>query len=89
MHHRAVIPEILDSLPPDDRQAQRSRRELRFINTVMGNSRWILSGLSEAAHGAEVHELGAGDGCLLRKIAVSYASLYPIQKWQQQQPRLG
>tara|TARA_B100000927_G_scaffold26560_1_gene19932 strand:+ start:283 stop:918 length:636 start_codon:yes stop_codon:yes gene_type:complete len=69
VHHRAVIPEILDSLPPDDRQAQRSRRELRFINTVMGNSRWILSCLSGAAYGAEVHELGAGDGSLLRKIA--------------------
>ena len=69
MHDRAVIPEILDSLSPDDRQAQRSRRELRFINAVMGNSRWILSCLSGAVHGAEVHELGAGEGCLLRKIA--------------------
>ena len=36
VHHRSVTPEILDSLPPDDRQAQRSRRELRLINRVMG-----------------------------------------------------
>lgn len=69
MQARAVIPEILDSLPPDDRRARRSRRELRFINALMGNTRWILSCLSEAVPGTEVHELGAGDGCLLRKLA--------------------
>ena len=69
VHRRAVVPEILDSLPPDDRQAQRSRRELRCINSLMGNTRWILSCLSAAVPGTEVHELGAGDGLLLSKIS--------------------
>ena len=66
---RAVLPEILDSLPPDDQRALRSRRDLRFINALMGNTRWILSCLSEAVPGTEVHELGAGDGRLLGKLA--------------------
>ena len=69
VRHREVIPEILDSLPPDDREGQRSRRELRYIDVLMGNSRWILSRLPDPRSGTEVHELGAGDGCLLGKIA--------------------
>ena len=62
---RALQPEILDSLPPDDGEAQRSRRDLRRINFLMGNHRWIRRQV--ATSGASlVVELGAGGGEVLR-----------------------
>jgi hypothetical protein len=65
---RAVVPELLDSLPADDPAARRSRRELRWINALMGNERWILRQL--CAHPAAtlqgILELGAGEGDLAR-----------------------
>ena len=65
---REVTPEILDSLSPDDVQAQRSRQDLRFINAIMGNTRWIMSSLSDLPPGTEIHELGAGDGSLTGRL---------------------
>ena len=41
MLKRTVIPELLDHLPADDPHAMRSRRDLRRINFLMGNERWI------------------------------------------------
>ena len=38
---RVVKPEILDELDGSDPRAIRSRRDLRFINLLMGNERWI------------------------------------------------
>jgi hypothetical protein len=43
---RQVLPEILDHLPADDPEAIGSRRDLRRINFLMGNKRWIF----EMAH---------------------------------------
>jgi len=67
---RQVLPEWLDELPASDPRAQRSRRELRWINALMGNERWILRQLqahpSAAMQG--VLELGAGEGHLCQKI---------------------
>jgi len=62
---RQIVPEILDSLPGDDPEALRSRRDLRLINFLMGNERWILQ---QDYHGGVI-ELGAGEGALTRKLA--------------------
>ena len=65
---RMVQPEILDALPHDDPQAIRSRRDLRLINALMGNFRWLRRRI--AAHGGgRIVELGAGDGGLLARLA--------------------
>ena len=70
MAHRIVKPEWLDALPASDPRAQRSRKELRWINFLMGNERWILRQLAAPfmplAKG--IIELGAGDGALCRKL---------------------
>ena len=62
---RQIVPEILDALPGDDLGALRSRRDLRLINFLMGNERWILK---QDFRGGVI-ELGAGDGQLTRKLA--------------------
>lgn len=65
---RQVLPEILDSLAPDDPRARRSRRDLGFINAIMGNYRW-LSGKMRAADtdgSFQWIETGSGDGPLAR-----------------------
>ena len=92
---REVTPEILDSLSPDDVQAQRSRRDLGRINALMGNARWMLSCLSNVPPETEIHELGAGDGCLLGRLAAKGfrsrgydlaprpAGLSEVVSWQQ------
>lgn len=68
---RVVVPEILDHLAADDAEALRSRRDLRRINFLMGNERWVLAaarGFPEAAEQGIV-EIGAGDGMLCGKLA--------------------
>jgi len=64
MDQRVVIPELLDHLPADDPEALRSRRDLRRINFLMGNERWICRSVcrfpEEANRG--IVEIGAGDG---------------------------
>jgi 2-polyprenyl-3-methyl-5-hydroxy-6-metoxy-1,4-benzoquinol methylase len=71
---RLVEPEIIDQLPPDHPDVIRSRRDLRMINFLMGNERWIarnLRGFPEArARG--VIEIGAGEGTLLKSLACRY-----------------
>ena len=71
MGKRVVIPELLDHLPTDDPEARRSRRDLRRINLMMGNERWICRTVSrfpdEANRG--IVEIGAGDGILCNKLA--------------------
>lgn len=71
MQQRIVIPEILDHLPVDDPAAMRSRADLRRINFLMGNERWVLRmlGNHRAVMVRGVTELGAGDGALAVKIA--------------------
>jgi len=63
---RLVVPEILDELPPDDPRAVRSRRDLRLINSLMGNYRWLSRRIEhvqkENPHGWV--EIGSGDGSL-------------------------
>lgn len=68
---RVVVPEILDDLPMDDPAAQASRKDLRRINFLMGNERWIIRQLSTRPdiHDAKIVEWGAGDGGLTAKLA--------------------
>ena len=70
MKTRIVRSEILDHLPPDDPAAQRSRRDLRRINFLMGNERWVCRTIRQFPEAASrgIVELGAGDGALAGKI---------------------
>ena len=58
---RTVLPEMLDALPPDDPEAQGSRRDLTRINGLMGNAR-IVASLLAARPPGRLLEIGAGDG---------------------------
>lgn len=65
---RQVLPELLDFLSHDDPVAMRSRDELRLVNHIMGNYRWVCSTIRQsAARDARVLELGAGDGTLAKR----------------------
>jgi hypothetical protein len=63
---RLVTPEILDSLPSCNIDAQASRRDLRLINKLMSNQSWIRRSLRKSVDDTEAHycEIGAGDGSL-------------------------
>ncbi len=73
MSARVVVPEWLDRLPPEDPAARRSRRDLRRINFLMGNERWVLRSLrGEPVMSAGCSEWGAGTGELTRRLAQAY-----------------
>ena len=66
---RSVQPELLDQLPHDDPGAIGSRRDLRRINVLMGNHRWLCKAASQGGGGSNhIIELGAGDGVLARRM---------------------
>ncbi|NNC87531.1 MAG: hypothetical protein HKN82_03605 [Akkermansiaceae bacterium] len=67
---RKVMAEILDALPADDPEAVASRRDLRRINALMGNFRWMrraMRALPGDRRGGLV-EIGAGDGGFLEMV---------------------
>jgi hypothetical protein len=75
---RVVRREILDDLPAHDPSALRARLDLRTINALMGNNRWMRRALRGAmektrrlrANGEQSFvEVGAGDGRLCRKLS--------------------
>jgi hypothetical protein len=68
---RIVQPEILDTLPPDDSRALRSRRDLRRVNSCILNDAIMAKALKNFLPAApkEIVELGAGDGNLLLQVA--------------------
>jgi hypothetical protein len=69
---RQITREWLDSLPPEDPTAIRSRRDLRRVNAWMGNPRILAHALQSAANGQPwrtLVELGSGDGHLLLQVA--------------------
>ena len=67
---RKIEPEILDNLPPDAAGVREARRDLRRINAIMGNHRWIHRELRRHVRpGDRVAELGAGDGSLALRMA--------------------
>ncbi|MDF1739878.1 MAG: hypothetical protein P1U86_12025 [Verrucomicrobiales bacterium] len=59
---RIVQPEILDSLPADAPDAVRSRQDLRRINYLMDNFRWLERALEDAElpRGSHIVEVGSG-----------------------------
>jgi hypothetical protein len=61
---RIVQPELLDTLLPADPRAIRSRRDLRRVNSWMGNVGIMANALKENFSGTpkQITELGAGDG---------------------------
>ncbi|MEO8080446.1 MAG: methyltransferase domain-containing protein [Caldimonas sp.] len=72
---RVLEPETLDHLAPQDPAAQRSRRDLRRVNRVMG-ARAILARALERAlpttdgpRPLRLLELGCGDGRLMLEVA--------------------
>lgn len=66
---RTLQPELLDSLPHDHPDALHSRRDLRLINQLMGNYRWVMRTLRRRLrNGERVLELGAGHGELGRRL---------------------
>jgi len=69
MLQRHLVSEQLDSLPADHPDAIGSRRDLRLIDRIMGNSRWIARQLRTSPFAAgRCVEFGAGDGALARRV---------------------
>jgi hypothetical protein len=69
--NRLVQPELLDTLPPEDPRAIRSRRDLRRVNGWMGNARIMRAALKNfrpAGTSAGLLEIGAGDGNFLLRV---------------------
>lgn len=77
---RIVQPELLDTLPPEDPRAVRSRRDLRRVNAWMGNHSIMASALQNNFNGrapGSITELGAGDGNFLLSVVTKIAQRGP------------
>lgn len=72
---RVLEPETLDHLAPDDPAAQRSRRDLRRVNRVMGAPAILARAIERVrpsvapGRALRVLELGCGDGRLMLDVA--------------------
>ncbi len=66
---RQLTPELLDQLAFDDPAAIRSRADLRIINTIAGNHRWLDKCLRQLKP-RHVVELGAGCARLSQRLAL-------------------
>lgn len=65
---RRVEAEWLDELAEEDERARGSRRDLRIINYLMGNERWLVGRAKASGVEGLVVEMGAGAGCLGKKL---------------------
>ena len=77
---RIVKPELLDTLPPNDPRAIRSRRDLRHINSWMRNHSIMADALkNNSGHLApeQITELGAGDGNFMLRLAQKMSPRWP------------
>jgi hypothetical protein len=77
---RIVEPELLDTLPPGDPRAVRSRRDLCRVNAWMGNHAIMAKVLQKNLnHHAprQITELGAGDGSFLLRVAKKISPRQP------------
>ncbi len=78
MKLRRVLPELLDSLAPDDPQAQRLHSGIEYFNRLLGNYRWFSREIgSYLVPGDRVLEIGAGKGRLLREVTAAIAAGEP------------
>ncbi len=71
---RVLEPETLDHLAPDDPAAQRSRRDLRRVNAIMGARAILVRALGRVLPARQraslrILEIGCGDGLLLLDVA--------------------
>lgn len=69
---RIVVPELLDTLPPQDQSALRSRLDLRRLNQWMHHPQRLARILAEHLNcntTRRIIELGAGDGHFLLSVA--------------------
>jgi hypothetical protein len=69
---RQVEPELLDHLAADDPRAIHSRRDLRWINSIMAQPRIMARALLQhygPAAPRTILDLGCGDGTLMLKVA--------------------
>lgn len=75
---RIVTPELLDQLPDDHPDAQRNRREIHWINCLMGNYRWFQRVLPKVINNGEpILEIGAGSGQLANHLKSTIPSFQP------------
>lgn len=65
---RMVEPEWLDTMPPEDPRARRSRRDLARLNALMRNAGLVASEL-RATPMERIAEIGAGDGGFAVRLA--------------------
>jgi 2-polyprenyl-3-methyl-5-hydroxy-6-metoxy-1,4-benzoquinol methylase len=69
---RTIQPELLDTLSPHHPDALHSRRDLRLINRLMGNHRWLEKTLRSCVRSDErTLEIGAGTGELSARLATA------------------
>lgn len=79
---RELQPELLDSLPADHPDALHNRRDLRLVNFVMGNHRWLARTLArELLLGDKVLEIGAGTGELGLRLAAQGCAVDGLDLW--------
>jgi hypothetical protein len=77
---RIVQPEILDTLPPDNPRAVRSRRDLCRVNDWMRNHAIMAGALQQVLHlraPGQITELGAGDGIFFLRVAQKISARWP------------
>jgi hypothetical protein len=80
--NRTLQPELLDALSPDHPAALHNRRDLRIINRVTGNHRWLERALAARALPAErLLEIGAGDGGFLARLATRNLRADGLDLW--------
>jgi hypothetical protein len=79
---RILQAELLDLLPPDHPDALHSRRDLRLINRIMGNHRWIARTVAPLLGPREIAlEIGAGDGVLGLQLAAQSVAVDGLDLW--------
>lgn len=66
---RIVEPEWLDHLPPADAAAERSRADLRRLNSLMRHASMIARELRKNPVTKRICDLGCGDGTLMLQVA--------------------
>ena len=80
MINRRVEPELLDQLSANDPRAIRSRRDLRRLNALMGNTGVIARAVLQASGGRpprQLVDLGAGDGSFMLRLAKRLRPAWP------------